>query len=92
MDQLLEEQLEKIQENPQVEGVICSDLKGLCIGMKGNVNERLAGQIASLHTDAITQWKDPPVIVIEMASPTTEKVLLTNLDGHVCTAIIKKVS
>jgi len=92
MDQILEERLDKIFSEPQVLGVISSDMKGLCIGKKGQVNERLAGQIASLHHDACAQWKRPPVAVIEMSSVSglePAKVVLTNLANDVCTAVVK---
>jgi len=52
----MEKKLAEAMSQPKVQGVVCSDMQGMCLGHKGKGNENLAGPIAALCDEAAKQW------------------------------------
>ena len=56
MESVVEKKLEEAMAKSKVQGVVCSDMQGMCLGHKGIGNENLAGPIAALCDEAAKQW------------------------------------
>ena len=94
MDKSLNIHLDATFNGTNTSGVILADNQGHCIGKRGIVNEKLAGQIASFHNDSLSLWDQAkPIIVIEMESlkdkNNKKKVIVTSMTSKLCTAVIK---
>ena len=56
MEAALEKKLGEAMAQPKVQGVVCSDMRGMCLGHRGIANESLSGPIAALCDEAAKQW------------------------------------
>ena len=56
MEGVIEKKLIEAMSKPKAQGVVCTDMQGLCLGHKGKGNESLAGPIAALCDEAAKQW------------------------------------
>ena len=56
MESALEKKLQDTMSKPKVQGVVCSDMQGMCLGHQGNASESLSGPIAALCDEAAKQW------------------------------------
>lgn len=56
METVLEKKLSEAMSRPQVRGVVCSDMQGMCLGHRGMASENLSGPIAALCDEAVKQW------------------------------------
>ena len=56
MESSLEKKLLEAMSKPHVQGVVCSDMQGMCLGHKGIGSENLSGPIAALCDEAAKQW------------------------------------
>uniref|UniRef100_H2Y7J9 Ragulator complex protein LAMTOR5 n=1 Tax=Ciona savignyi TaxID=51511 RepID=H2Y7J9_CIOSA len=96
METALQEKLKQAIQKPNVSGVICSDMHGLCLGCKGDVSKKLAGPMAAMCEEAnkvrVPNSERLLAIAIEAyGSNTDAKTLLVNQTDQVCTGIIKDV-
>ncbi|XP_078491644.1 ragulator complex protein LAMTOR5-like [Ciona intestinalis] len=94
METTLQEKIKEVMQQPNVSGVVCADMSGLCLGHKGDGSEKLAGPIAAMCEEAnkLPTSQELPVIVVEAYGSNTEaKTLLIKQSDKVCTGIIKDV-